>query len=335
MIQPPRNTILVGDALERLRQLPSGSVDMVLTSPPYYNLRNYQVGGQLGQEQNIHDWVSNLTAVAGQLRRVLTPTGTLRVNVADRYSIHDREGSPKKSLLLGPARLSAALARDGWLVRNQIIWAKTNPMPSSVPDRLTNTYEVVYLLTKQRSYFFDLDAIRVPHRSKPTAPQATAKDVIPREWRARTSDNIRGLVTLKQRGIVGHPLGKNLGDVWQLPTSTYRGSHFATFPERLAERAILAGSPEARCSNCLKPHRRVTRRLGATAIRGALMATCTCNAPSEPAIVLDPFMGAGTTAVSAEKHGRDWLGIELNPAFAVLANQRMAAARASPEDKAA
>ncbi len=148
-------------------------------------------------------------------------------------------------------------------------------------------------------------------------------------------DNIRGLVALKQRGIVGHPLGKNPGDVWRLPTSTYRGAHFATFPERLAERAILAGSPEARCSNCLKPHRRATRRLGATAIRGALLATCACDAPSEPAIVLDPFMGAGTTAVAAEKHSRDWLGVELNPDFARLANERIAAARASPESKAA
>ncbi|WP_433020519.1 DNA-methyltransferase [Kribbella sp. CA-294648] len=335
MTQALRNTILVGDALDQLRRLPSESVDMVLTSPPYYNLRNYQIGGQLGQESNIHEWVSNLTAVAGEVRRVLTPTGTFWLNVADRYSIHDREGSPRKSLLLGPARLSAALAADGWLVRNQIIWSKTNPMPSSVPDRLTTTYEVVYLLTKQRSYFFDLDAIRVPHTSKATTPQASAKDAIPRQWRARSTDNIRGLVSLKQRGIVGHPLGKNPGDVWRLPTSTYRGAHFATFPERLAERAILAGSPEARCSNCFKPHQRVTRRLGATAIRGTLLATCACEAPSEPAIVLDPFMGAGTTAVAAEKHGRDWLGIELNPDFAALASDRITTARASPESTAA
>ncbi|MDX2973405.1 DNA-methyltransferase [Kribbella solani] len=308
---------------------------MALTSPPYYNLRNYQVGGQLGQEANIHEWVSNLTAVAREVRRVLTPTGTFWLNVADRYSIHDREGSPRKSLLLGPARLSAALAADGWLVRNQIVWSKTNPMPSSVPDRLTNTYEVVYLLTKQRSYFFDLDAIRVPHTSQATTPQASAKDAVPREWRARSTDNIRGLVSLKQRGIVGHPLGKNPGDVWRLATSSYRGAHFATFTERLAERAILAGSPDARCSNCLKPYRRVTRRLGATAIRGALLATCICEAPNEPAIVLDPFIGSGTTAVAAEKHGRDWLGVELNPDFAELANDRIARARTSPESKAA
>ena len=335
MTPPPRNAILVGDALEHLRRLPSESVDMVLTSPPYYNLRNYQVGGQLGQESNIHEWVRNLTAVAAEVHRVLTPTGTFWLNVADRYSIHDREGSPRKSLLLGPARLSTALAADGWLVRNQIIWRKTNPMPTSVPDRLTTTYEVVYLLTKQRSYFFDLDAIRVPHTSKPTRPQASAKDSVPNTWRARSTDNIRGLVALKQAGIVGHPLGKNPGDVWQLPTSTYRGAHFATFPERLAERAILAGCPEARCSTCLKPHRRATRRLGATAIRGTLMATCTCAGPSEKAIVLDPFMGAGTTALSAEKHGRDWLGIELNPAFAELARHRIQTARGTPEDQAA
>lgn len=334
MSRLPRNHIIVGDALQRLRELPDNSVDMVLTSPPYYNLRNYQVNGQLGQEANISDWVSNLTAVTGEIRRVLTPTGTFFLNIADRYAIHDKEGASRKSLLLGPSRLAVALAGDGWLVRNQIIWSKTNPMPTSVRDRLANTYETVLVLARQRDYFFDLDAIREPHRSK-AAPQPTAKDSIPQDWRGRSTDNIHGLVSLKQAGIVGHPLGKNPGDVWRLPTSNYRGGHFATFPERLAERAILAGSPEARCSNCLKPHRRVTRRLGATAIRGALLATCICKAPSEPAVVLDPFMGAGTTAVAAEKHGRDWLGIELNPAFAALANDRITAARPTPESAAA
>ena len=334
MSRLPRNQVMVGDALQRLRELPTDSVDMVLTSPPYYNLRNYQVNGQLGQEATISQWVSNLVAVAGEVRRVLTPTGTFWLNVADRYAVHDREGSPPQSLLLGPSRLAVDLAKDGWLVRNQIIWSKTNPMPTSVRDRLANTYETVLLLTKQRGYFFDLDAIRQPHTSK-AVPQPTAKDSIPRRWRGRSTDNVRGLVSLKQAGIVGHPLGKNPGDVWQLPTSNYRGGHFATFPQRLAERAVLAGAPEARCSNCRLPWKRTVRRLGATAIRGTLLATCQCQAPREPAVVLDPFMGAGTTAVAAEAHGRDWVGIELNADFAALADGRITAARSTPESQAA
>lgn len=330
----PRNHILVGDAFEQLRMVPAQSVDMVLSSPPYFNLRNYQVEGQLGQEAAIQEWVDNLRAVAQEVARVLTPTGTYWLNVGDRYSIHDREGAPRKSLLLGPEHLAIALAQDGWLIRNRIIWSKTNPMPSNVRDRLANTHETIWLLARQRDYFFDLDAIRIPHRSK-IAAQPTARDAMPRAWRSRANHNVDGLVALRRAGIPGHPLGKNPGDVWRLPTSNYRGAHFATFPIRLAERAILAGCAEARCVNCRSPWLRAIRRLGAIAVRGALQPSCGCQAPSEPGLVLDPFMGAGTTAVAAERHGRDWLGIELNPDFAALAGQRIATARERPPNNAA
>ena len=329
MSRPLRNRIVVGDAVQRLRQLPDHSVDMVLTSPPYFSLRNYQADGQLGQEATVTEWVDNLRAVAREVARVLTPTGTFWLNVADRYATHDREGAPRKSLLLGPSRLALALNSDGWLVRNQIIWAKTNPMPTSVRDRLAATHETIWLLTRQRSYFFDLDAIRVPHTSR-AVPQADAKESLPPSWRGRQADNLRGLVALKVAGRPGHPLGKNPGDVWRLPTSNYRGGHYATFPIRLADRAIRAGCPEARCTNCRAPWQRAVRRLGATAIREALQPGCACHAPREPGLVLDPFMGAGTTAVAAQALGRDWLGIELNPDFAALARDRIAAARQKP-----
>lgn len=326
MTRPPRNQIVVGDAYEQLRRLPAGGVDMVLSSPPYFNLRNYQVEGQLGREAAISEWVANLCTVAQEVARVLTPTGTFWLNVADRYAVHDREGAGRKSLLLGPERLALGLMEDGWLIRNQIVWSKTNPMPSNVRDRLSNTHETIWLLTRQRDYFFDLDAIRVPHTSA-VKPQPTARDAMPRAWRGRASDNVSGLVALKQAGIPGHPLGKNPGDVWRLPTSNYRGAHFATFPVALAERAIRAGTPEARCGSCRAPWLRTVRRLGRTAVRGALAASCQCRATSESGLVLDPFMGAGTTAVAAEKLGRDWLGIELNPDFAKQAVKRIAAAR--------
>ena len=158
----PRRTFLVGDAAKCLRELPPDSVDCIITSPPYFALRDYQESGQIGQEADIDGWVRELVAVAAECRRVLKPEGALWLNVGDGYSRHQREGAAKKCLLLGPQRLALALQADGWLVRNWVIWAKRNPMPSSVGDRLSNSHETVLLLTRSPRCFFDLDAIRIP-----------------------------------------------------------------------------------------------------------------------------------------------------------------------------
>jgi DNA modification methylase len=325
--------IIIGDASEQLRQLPSESFDMVLTSPPYFLLRDYQVPGQLGLEPHIDEWVANLRTVNRELQRVLLPTGSLWLNLGDTYATHSRQGAPRKSLLLGPERLALALLADGWVLRNKIVWAKSNPMPSSVRDRLTCTWEAVYVFTRQPRYFFDLDAIRTPHTTKHRGRLKPGFQRRPREaWRGPNGDDASGLDVLKARGIIGHPLGKNPGDVWALASSNYRGAHHATFPLTLARRVIQAGSPEARCVRCRAPwQRRLLRPIGGTAVRGALGPTCGCGAAREPAVVLDPFFGAGTTAVAAEQLGRHWLGIELNPVYADLARQRVYAARAGPQ----
>src|ERR1700712_2735009 len=120
----PRNQILVGDAPDQPRKLPDASVDMVLTSPPYFRLRDYQVEGQLGLEGHVEDWVTGLCGVAREVARVLVPTGSLWLNVADTYSTQVRQGAGKKSLLLGPERLALALLQDGWVLRNKIVWQK-------------------------------------------------------------------------------------------------------------------------------------------------------------------------------------------------------------------
>jgi DNA modification methylase len=228
------------------------------------------------------------------------------------------------------------------VTRNKIVWAKPNPVPSSIPDRLNCTYEVIYVLAKQPKYFFDLDAIRQPHRSAPTSGRAAKERDAPREsWRGPNGMAATGLHALKAQGRVGHPLGKNPGDVWTIAPGGYRGAHHAIFPLTLAERMIAAGCPEARCTACRLPwRRRVIRALGGTATRAALAPTCNCKSSDEPGLVLDPFMGSGTTALAAEKLGRDWLGIELNREFAVAARGRIANARderppPSPERAAA
>jgi site-specific DNA-methyltransferase (adenine-specific) len=327
-----RNQILLGDARERLSDVPAASVDAVITSPPYFQLRNYGDGGQIGLERSIDAWVEALRAVLAELGRVLKPSGSVWLNLGDSYSKHPGAGAPPKSLLLGPERLSLALARDGWLVRNKIVWAKSNPLPSSVRDRLTCTWEVVYLLARSRSYFFDLDAIRVPHTMGKPRKTVTAATYPPREHAApgmvsEPDGGNKGLAMLKARGLAGHPLGKNPGDVWRLSTSAFRGQHFATFPKHLVERPLLATCPERVCVGCGKPWGRETERaLGRMAVRGELTKQCPCDRGWVRGLVLDPFLGSGTVALAAIEHQRDWLGIELNAEFAAIAWERIRAA---------
>lgn len=320
----PRNEILGGDAHAVLMTLPSESVDVVVTSPPYFRLRDYGVQGQLGLEPTVDDWVEQLRPVLAEAARVLVPTGSLWLNLGDSYSTHSREGAPRKSLLFGPERLALALLRDGWIIRNKIIWAKTSTTPTSVRDRLATKHEVIYVLTRSPRYYFDLDAVRVPHLSRPPKPQrpqpGTTRPPGRPAWLGPNSDGDRGLAALHAAGLQGHPLGKNPGDVWSMGVSNFRGAHFATFPTTLVERMIRAGCPERRCVRCRAPwvRPRDRERLAPP------QPTCEHRDGSEPGIVLDPFMGAGSTAVAARSLGRDWLGIELNPIFRRLANDRLA-----------
>lgn len=311
------NRVLVGDAADRLTELPDGSFDLALTSPPYFRLRDYGVDGQLGLEGDIEAWVANLRGVCRELARLVTPTGSLWLNLGDSYATHPREGAGRKSLLLGPERLLLALQADGWLVRNKVVWSKTNPVPSPVCDRLAATWEPVFFLTRQARYFFDLDAIRQPHSSRPgSSPRSASRPPGRSDWRGPNSVGTGGLAGLRRSGRVGHRHGKNPGDVWRLATARSGGQHHAASPLALAERIIRAACPVSVCCACGTPWR--DGRAG-----------CACEAPSRPGRVLDPFLGSGTAAVAAERLGRDWLGIELNPAFAADAEERLRRARAA------
>jgi len=336
-------TILIGDARVRLAELPSASVDCVITSPPYFALRNYGHDQQIGAERDVDGWVDQLRQVTRAVARVLKPSGVLWLNLGDGYSRHPAEGAPQKSLLLAPQRLALALVADGWILRNEVIWAKTNPMPSSVRDRLTSTHEVLYLFTRSRHYFFDLDTIRVPHLTshQTRQPQAAGRTYPPASAAAmlgkvsRTNPN-GGLGRMKAGGIVGHPLGKNPGDVWHLATAGYRAAHFATFPVFLVERPLLATCPAQVCATCGTPWRSDERsRHRSLTDPAEPRPGCSCQAPSRPGVVLDPFLGAGTVAVAAERHGRDWVGIELSPAYAALAEERIREARAKRRERTA
>jgi DNA modification methylase len=332
----PRNRVLVGDAATVIASLPSASVDAVITSPPYFQLRDYGIDGQLGLEPDVDQWVDELQVVFRGLLRVLRPTGTVWLNLGDSYSRHQRYGAPAKSLLLGPERVARTLIEDGWTVRNKVIWAKTRVMPTSVEDRLACTWEVFYLLARSKQYFFDLDAIRVPHRSKPIQSRPTKatyppESAMPKTWAGPLAGSNAGLANLKRKGLLGHPLGRNPGDVWSLPSANFRGAHFATFPEALIEQPMLASVPEKVCVRCGSPWRHVAKG----AERGPLQAMCSCDAGTRPGVVLDPFIGSGTVGIVASRLGRDWLGVELNPKFAALAESRISATQPTESRNAA
>lgn len=328
-----QNRLLLGDVRTVLPTLAASSVDTVITSPPYYALRNYGVKHQIGLEASVDGWVDELRVVLRDLARILKPTGSLWLNLGDTYARHQHDGALPKSLLLGPERLALAMIEDGWIIRNKIIWAKTNPMPASVRDRLSCSHEVLYFATRSPRYFFDLDAIRILHRSTLKQPSVAAAERALRvgrpEWVGPLAGSNVGLDRTKADGRVGHPLGKNPGDVWSYATSNHRGVHHAMFPQSLITRPLLSSCPERVCARCGVPwERERARRLGRLAVLGELQAKCACTAGYRPGLVLDPFIGSGTVAVAAERHGRYWVGIEINPSFARLARQRIKAQRA-------
>jgi site-specific DNA-methyltransferase (cytosine-N4-specific) len=303
-------TLLLGDALDQLRTLPDGSVDCIVTSPPYFGLRDYQTDGQYGLESSPAEYVETMRALFAEARRVLADDGTLWLNLGDSYVCSPKGSESKTHGLVGrsnhlttpagsggknggglaakqllgiPWRVAFALQDDGWILRNEIIWHKRNSMPEKAQDRLTNRHEHLFLLTKLPSYWFDLDAIR-----NPITPERIRRDGHPERnshvYAAPGTNHGQGPTSLHR---TANALGSNPGDVWDIPTRPYAAAHFAVFPIDLPVRCIKAGC---------KP--------GGT--------------------VLDPFSGSGTTGAAARQLGRRYVGIDLNPAYHDLAKARFA-----------
>ncbi|PWC10525.1 DNA-methyltransferase [Brenneria corticis] len=255
----------VGDCLESLRHLPEQSVHCCVTSPPYYGLRDYGVAGQIGLEQTPDEYIAALVAVFRETRRVLRDDGTLWLNIGDSYAgtggrgpqsgkafkgrARQREtitraarvrgpGLKEKDLVGIPWMLAFALRADGWYLRQEIIWHKTNPMPESVTDRCTKAHEQIFLLSKSPRYFFDSKAIKEPvsgtahSRGHGVNPKAAA-NAFGSKQNSSFSEAVRGLVEERNRRTV-----------WLVPVQGYTGAHFATFPPSLIEPCILAGSPQ-------------------------------------------------------------------------------------------
>ena len=297
--QTERVTLWTGDAREVLAGMPDASVDCIVTSPPYFGLRDYGVDGQLGAEASPAEFVENLRALFAEARRVLADDGTLWLNLGDSY--YSGKGSPTqpdlknearrpaarsldkpgqpwarpKNLLGIPWRVAFALQDDGWILRNDIIWHKPNGMPTSVADRFGTKHEHIFMLSKSPRYWFDLDAVREPAKSTAEQYERAGQSV---RANHRLGEINGSKIGAKSFAGGLNPLGVNPGDVWSIPPQPFSEAHFAVFPPALPERCILAGC---------KP--------GGT--------------------VLDPFSGSGTTGLAAAKHGRRYVGIDLNPDY--------------------
>ena len=304
-----RNQILQGDALHVLKTIPDNSVDCVVTSPPYYGQRDYGVDGQIGLEQSPREFVDKLVAVFREVRRVLKPTGTLWLNIGDSYAtgsggystnlekqksnhgtqIAPRErthGYKEKDLMMIPARVAIALQDDGWYLRSEIVWHKANPVPESVKDRPTKAHEMVYLLTKAPSYWYDADAIAEPIKTE--SYQRAMRAVSPQHKNLNIPGQTQHTLHKARANGEGYqlPEKKNARDVWFINPEPTPFAHFATFPQKLVERCILAGCPVG-------------------------------------GVVLDPFGGACTTALVARQLRRDYTMIELNPTYIQIGKERL------------
>jgi DNA modification methylase len=219
-------TLHHGDARDVAGTLSTGSADCIVTSPPYYGLRNYGSPYQYGMEETPALYVETLRTLFAELRRVLADGGTLWLNIGDSYG-------PCKNLMGMPWRVALALQEDGWILRNAIVWHKPNAMPESVRDRLRGTYEQVFLFAKDRKYHFDLDPIREPHAAVSVARAGRAR---------KTAYAPDGQTPGKRKETAPNPLGANPGDMWSIPTKPFKEAHSAVMPPELARRCILAGS---------------------------------------------------------------------------------------------
>jgi DNA modification methylase len=343
------NVVLVGDALQKLKSLPDKCVRCIVTSPPYFNLRDYKMSGQIGMEKSPEAYIIKLVEIFRECRRILTDDGTLWVNIGDSYaskgknrtkkqasqnstlkgSLDSQEsilfqnskisvGLKEKDLIGIPWLLAFALRSDGWYLRSDIVWAKKNCMPESVEDRPTRSHEYIFLLSKSKTYYYNHEAIKEPsiydvdgtgtasrkaRQKGDNKSMPTQKNAGIRPTRFKDAKKMNGKHSDKQRGHSRRHNGfnerwdqmtheeqctgmRNKRDVWNVATAQFPEAHFAVFPEELILPCILAGSEQGD-------------------------------------IILDPFLGSGTTALLANKLGRNFIGIELNPEYAEMAKERI------------
>lgn len=341
--------LLIGDCRETLKTLPAESIHCCVTSPPYWGLRDYGHGDQLGLEKTPEEYVEKMVAVFREVRRVLRNDGTLWLNLGDTYNTSGtRQGNGKggmhgdgdgtkhragyrasccslkeKELIGIPWRVAFALQADGWYLRQDIIWHKPNPMPESVLDRCTKSHEYLFLLSKSRRYYFDSVAISERSVDKKSLRPEGRSPI--NQHAFEKSDPQKGRTRIGFEKLTGKTYPRrNRRSVWTVAVKPYKGAHFATFPARLIEPCIHAGTSERGCcAACGAPFVRVVKKDSETPCVIRWNPSCKCQdiRLSRP-LVLDPFNGSGTTGEVARLCGCDYIGCELNPAYAEMSYQR-------------
>jgi len=284
MIGDIRNRVVLGDVREIACTLPDGFFQTIITSPPYYGHRKYSESesiNEIGQEKDEDVYISNLVGVFSELRNKLKPDGLLWLNLGDTYR--------DKTLLGIPWRVALALQADGWILRSDIIWYKPNAMPASIKDRPTTDHEYVFMLARNKDYYYDADAIREPHvtfseqsRMKGGRRHFGKVGGTPESGKNAGNSNLHDA----RWDQAFHPNGRNKRTVWEIPLGKFRDAHFAVYPEKLVEICILASTREGD-------------------------------------YVLDPFAGSGTTGVVAYRLARNFTGIELVDKYQGMAQRRI------------
>jgi DNA modification methylase len=309
-----------GDAIEVLKTIPDQSINTCITSPPYWGLRDYGVEGQIGLEKTPEEYVSKIVEVFREVKRVLRDDGTLWLNLGDSYAgswgnyaptgqggqrpknterwqrrayedktdwrpptSNKHKGLKPKDLVGIPWMVALALRADGWYLRSDIIWHKPNALPESVKDRPTKAHEYIFLLSKSRKYYYDADSIKEPSSDLEKSKKRYEKPFGGKKAEELLKTNQVHTRTIGMREFDGK---RNKRTVWTVPTRPFPEAHFATFPPDLIEPCILAGCPEG-------------------------------------GVVLDPFVGSGTTLLVATLHHRRSIGIELNPDYIKIAERRL------------
>lgn len=302
-----------GNCLDKIKELPNNSIDCVISSPPYFGLRDYGMEEQFGLESNYKDYISNTIKVFEVFKEKLKDEATIWWNVGDSYhnfrptnnkeKLYKHPDYPKQSisgnrrdlpteslkrnqryndikekdLMMIPNRVAIALQENGWYIRSEIIWVKPNHMPESIKDRPTCCHEKIWLITKNKKYYYDNEAIKEDAIGKKSGNKKPQKGTD-----QKFSETKQGLFKAQQKIYYK----KNKRNVWTITTKPFKESHFATFPIDLIEPCVLAGCKE-----------------GGT--------------------ILDPFSGAGTTGIAAKKHNRNAILIELNPKYIEIAKKRI------------
>lgn len=258
--QDERIKLLHGHVLDELKTIPDQSIHCVVTSPPYYNLRDYEEENQIGLESTYQEYIAKMVEVFGEVRRVLRDDGCCWINIGDTYASQSGDTGVKPKDLIGiPWRFAFACQSDGWHLRQDIIWHKPNPMPESVRDRCTKAHEYVFLLTKSQRYFFDYEAnrdkaVREPHPMQASADAIASKSIGPMyrgEVNTQFSDPER---------IWAADGMANRRSVWEIQTEPNRFAHFACMPTELARRCLLAGAPKHVCDKCGAPYEKPEMR---------------------------------------------------------------------------